>query len=268
MFPRTLIGLVLLARAASVAATEQQRGFTVSVCYSEFPTSSCSPLHTQFQSPILEGPIPADTSRAAQFDEINFRHRFANLPPGNYVVRADGCNPFGCWLDTPVFVVDQDVVVKVQQLGPQTPTPVRSPTPTLTVAASGFRICGMAAERPGGPPPYARAVYFTLHPLELTTISNPAGVFCFDDIAPGDYTISVKEYQSAPTNCTRDGCWETAPVSVVDADVLNLFIVMLPLPTPTATPVAPCLGDGNGDDQVTIEELVGAVNNALSGCPP
>lgn len=138
--------------------------FTVSVCYSEFPTSSCSPLHTPFHSPTLEGPIPEATSRAAEFDEINFRHQFANLPPGNYVVRTDGCNPFGCYLDTPVFVVDQDIQVQVRQLGPQTPTPARSPTPTLTMGA-------------------------------------------------------------------------------------------------------PCLGDGNADSRVTIEELVGAVANALAGCP-
>ena len=39
--------------------------------------------------------------------------------------------PFGCWLDTPVYVSDQDTLVQIQQLGPQTPTPVRSPVPPL-----------------------------------------------------------------------------------------------------------------------------------------
>ena len=39
-----------------------------------------------------------------------------------------------------------------------------------------------------------------------------------------------------------------------------------PGPTPTALGRA-CLGDGNGDDVVTIDELVGAVSHALNGCP-
>ena len=53
-------------------------------------------------------------------------------------------------------------------------------------------------------------------------------------------------------------------MSVTDASVLDVFIEMLPLPTPTS---GPCLGDGNADRQVTIDELVGAVAHALDGCP-
>jgi hypothetical protein len=35
------------------------------------------------------------------------------------------------------------------------------------------------------------------------------------------------------------------------------------------TPVANCLaGDANADGEITINEILGAVNNALSGCPP
>jgi hypothetical protein len=135
----------------------------VSVCYSEFPTSSCSPVEAPFHSPTLEGPVPSSSSRAAEFDQQLF-HRFVDIAPGNYILRTGGCNPFGCWLDTPVLVVDRHVEVQVRQLGPQTPTPLRSPTPTSTAAA-------------------------------------------------------------------------------------------------------PCLGDGNADRRVTIAELVGAVANALAGCP-
>ena len=137
-------------------------GFTVSVCYPEIPGHSCSPVEAPFHSPSLEGPVPADTAHRAEFDASRFVYVFSDVVPGNYILREDGCNPFGCWLDTPVTVADQDVAVSIQQLGPQ-----------------------------------------------------PSG----------------------------------------------------PLPTLTPTPIGLCLGDANEDDRVTIDELVRAVNHALSGCP-
>ena len=36
---------------------------------------------------------------------------------------------------------------------------------------------------------------------------------------------------------------------------------------PSVCSQCPCTGDSNGDGQVTIDELLGAVNNALNGCP-
>jgi hypothetical protein len=36
---------------------------------------------------------------------------------------------------------------------------------------------------------------------------------------------------------------------------------------PSVCAQCPCTGDSNGDGQVTIDEILGAVNNALSGCP-
>src|SRR5215475_2828618 len=119
MTRRRLIALCVFASASAASA---QQGFTVSVCYSEIPGSSCSPVEAPFHSPTLEGPIPSSSSRAAEFDQQLY-YRFANVIPGNYILRTDGCNPFGCWLDTEVVVVDGDVAVRVQQIGPQTPTP-------------------------------------------------------------------------------------------------------------------------------------------------
>lgn len=136
-----------------------------------------------------------------------------------------------------------------------------------TTDKSAFRICGRATEMPGENGSLARGVIFQLAPLEVFTRSTSAGYFCFEDVPAGDYTISVREYVGAPTNCNQWGCWPDTPVSVVDADIARLFIVMRTLPTPTATPDLPCLGDGNGDDEVTVDELVGAVGNALRGCP-
>ncbi len=110
-----------------------------------------------------------------------------------------------------------------------------TPTPTET-AGGGFRICGRAGERPVPNPPLARYVLFSLEPLGRNVFSTAAGFFCFENVPPGNYTISVREYVGAPSHCTEYGCWETTPVGVVDSDVLNVFIVMRPAPTPTPTP--------------------------------
>jgi hypothetical protein len=169
MLGRVLGPLSLLFVGATAQA---QGGVTVSVCYSEFPTSSCSFVEVPRHQPTLEGPVPEGTSRMPepfQFGE-NY-YRFLNVGQGNYIVRESGyCNPFGCFLDTAVTVGDEDVYVRVQQIGGQTPTRPPSPSPTP--------------------------------------------------------------------------------------------------PTPTATSIAAlCLGDGNADRMVTIDELVEAVSNAISGCP-
>ena len=114
------------------------------------------------------------------------------------------------------------------------PTPTPSPASTST-AASGFRICGKAGERPVPDPPLARNVLFSLDPLGVSVFSTFSGIFCFENVTPGDYTISVREYVGAPSHCTEYGCWPDTPVTVVDSDILHIFIVMLPLPTPTPT---------------------------------
>jgi hypothetical protein len=157
---RSLVAASVLL-GASMARAEQ--GVVVSVCYSEFPGSSCSFTEAPFHHPTLEGPIPSAQSRTPEFQFGETYHRFTDVPAGNYIVRTGGCNPFGCFLDVAVDVRDADAFVHVPQIGPQTPT--RSP-----------------------------------------------------------------------------------------------------IPTPTAVPF--CLGDGNADDRVTIDELVEAVGNALNGCPP
>lgn len=163
MVPRVIVlaGLIAVSAAGQVFG---QDGFTVSLCYKEFPTSgSCSPIEFYNHSPLLYGPVPQATTRiAVQNPEKYHYFEFPNVPPGNYIIREGGCNPFGCWLDTPVSVIDGDVQVVVNQIGP---TPRRAPTVT-----------------------------------------------------------------------------------------------------PTALPS--CLGDGNDDRTVTIDELVGAVANSLNGCPP
>lgn len=156
--------LVFLGWLSLVAVAGAQETFTVSVCFSHTPTTGCSAREQSYSHSLsLEGPIPFGGSRSADRHSLGGPYEFHDVRPGGYIVRTAGCNPFGCWMDTPVVVVDQDVGVAVRQIAGQPLTPKASPTVTPTVV--------------------------------------------------------------------------------------------------------PCLGDGNDDQSVTIEELVGAVANALTGCP-
>jgi hypothetical protein len=227
------------------------RTYSVTACYTEIPNSACSAFGVPYGPPSLLGPIPYLTTHTAMREPGSEPYYvFEDLVPGNYVLGGGGCNPFGCRIDSVVTVTDQDVFAVVTMVAPL-PSPL-------------FRVCGKAAERPDVNPPLARFAYHTLYPLGVTELSSSSGIFCFHGVPAGDYTITTTEYQGAPSNCTAYGCWQDTPVSVVDADVLDVFIAMDPLPPPTP---GPCLGDGDGDRQVTIDELVGAVAHALDGCP-
>jgi hypothetical protein len=55
------------------------------------------------------------------------------VPPGDYTLSVSpSCNPFGCWPQTPVSVVDEDVFVQIcpEELPTPTVTPTASATPT------------------------------------------------------------------------------------------------------------------------------------------
>ena len=225
--------------------------YSVTACYSEVPNSSCSPFGAPYEPPSLYGPVPDGTMHTATPDPTHYSsYTFAHLVPGNYILGAGGCNPFGCRIDSAVTVADEDVFVVVKMVPPR-----RSPL---------FRVCASAAERPGGDPTPVQSAHLTLLPSGQVALWESPGVYCFHEVPPGDYLITTTAYDGAPSSCTINGCWQDTPVSVSDASVLDLFIEMLPLPTPTPSP---CLGDGNADRQVTIEELVGAVAHALDGCP-
>ncbi len=71
---------------------------------------------------------------------------FVDVPPGEYVVTVPGCNPFGCWRDTPVEVVDDDVFVSVcmdEHVPTATPTPPVCAVATVPNCGFGERVsCG------------------------------------------------------------------------------------------------------------------------------
>jgi len=47
---------------------------------------------------------------------------------------------------------------------------------------------------------------------------------------------------------------------------VNEIIALVNVALGTGTPATCEAGDGNGDQQITINEIVTAVNNALTGC--
>ncbi len=112
---------------------------------------------------------------------------------------------------------------------PPTFTPQATATPS---AKPALLLCGSVAELPRPNPPLARGVIVTLDPPGLMDATSSSGIFCFDQLTPGDYTLTVVEYQGAPSHCTNNGCWE--PLHIwLETDILNAFNVMVPLPTPT-----------------------------------
>lgn len=137
----SICGFASLARA----------GVVVCVCYSEFPGSSCSGVETPFHRPTLVGPAPSTESRDAEYEFGAGCHRFVDVEPGDYVVQGDGCNPFGCFVGTPVTVGESDVFVQVRQVpiptATSSPTAPFTPTPTRTAALGEGDGCHVG---PGG----------------------------------------------------------------------------------------------------------------------
>jgi hypothetical protein len=119
--------------------------FTVSGFVAEFPecdgrmrgvTVSLQPLGLSVQTSLDGGEFS-----------------FTDVPPGDYVLSVDGCNPFGCWRDTSIRVAGADVETRICMVAPTprpTPTPTFSPTacvqPTAPLCAVGEKPrCGADA---------------------------------------------------------------------------------------------------------------------------
>lgn len=92
---RILIGFILLVQVAALVAAVGQSGYTVAVCFSEFPNSSCGPLEAYYgHSLALEGPVPESTSRAAElYADRYYYFEFRDVPPGNYILRTEATQP-------------------------------------------------------------------------------------------------------------------------------------------------------------------------------
>jgi hypothetical protein len=126
-------------------------------------------------------------------------------------------------------------LVIVQGLGDgPTPTATQSPTPTQTGSSSCRCLQNGGQPGPGECPCNVEQCFHR----------------CVDERCPDTENCMVDCSFRCSCAIAPSGC-----ITHVD-----------PGPTPTR-PTTPCLGDGDGDRRVTIDELVGAVANALSGCP-
>jgi hypothetical protein len=127
---RFLLGMLLLWKLTVPAGS---LAFTVSVCAPEFPHLDCNPLTTSTIRVRLFGPVPQLSEFPGELR--GFYWRFEGVPPGNYIAVTGGCTPYGCLIDTPVSVVDRDVVVRLEMVPPLSetvrPTPTPSPTPSI-----------------------------------------------------------------------------------------------------------------------------------------
>jgi hypothetical protein len=129
-------------------------------------------------------------------------------------------------------VVDRDVRDVFISMSAFTPTPSPTPNPTSTPEGAQFKICGRAAERPGGPNNgFARGVFVELLPTDRvvqTGLTDPQ--FCFFNVAPGQYDLSVR------SKCNIHGCWNDERVVVSEHDIMGVIISMSAFtPTPSAT---------------------------------
>lgn len=77
---------------------------------------------------------------------------FADVPPGDYTLRVEACNPFGCWPELPVTVGDGDVShVLCPQSGSATITPTPTATPQRTGDLGNVTVTGRVYDDALGP---------------------------------------------------------------------------------------------------------------------
>jgi hypothetical protein len=106
------------------------------------------------------------------------------------------------------------------------------------------------------------------------TATPPQSCLCLDnggEPGPGECPCNVGQCFA---RCVDERCPNT-PNCMVDCSIRcscnsapsGCVTHVDPGPTYTPTAATPCLGDRDGDRRVTVDELVGAVANALGGCP-
>jgi hypothetical protein len=149
---------------------------------------------------------------------------FDPVPPGDYTLTVTpGCNPFGCWRDTPVPVTGEHARVEICMDAPTPavpPTPTRTPTPTPDPCPVRPTPCPIG-EQP--------------RPCD-----DPCGLHCGCDACPPCEDGEVEAHQWNLCRCTDAG--------------------ELTTPTPANTQ---CVGDCNGDGTVGVDELVLMVSVAV-----
>jgi hypothetical protein len=179
--------------------------------------------------PLLEGSLVADLSRPGEvaYDLRALRAGTAYLQLGVYYEITGGCPGH-------MFFYFRSAA---------------SPVFALTISdPAGVRVAGRVAEFPAGCQGAMRGVDVVLQPGGRTARTDlAAGEFAFDGVSPGDYSLTVAQ------GCNPFGCWPARDIRVGSED---LFLTLCPR-------TLACVGDCDGDQRVTIAELVAGVGMAL-----
>jgi subtilisin-like proprotein convertase family protein len=208
----TLTGWSLQICASSPTRTATPVGFSVSGYVTEFPsctgrmrgvTVTLQPLGLSTQTGI--GPDPSEAGLFV----------FHNVPPGNYTLTVSpGCNPYGCWPETPVSVMSSDV--SVPSICPVAFSPTPTPTTTMTSTATPTPTVPLTCTPGAGEVVASRllpAVYLrgasleTRLDLEVDESRRPSGVIVVETLPAGWTLDSATPSQSTFNPMTGEARW-------------------------------------------------------------
>jgi len=137
----------------------------------------------------------------------------------------------------------------------ETPEATAPATPTATVTAT---LSATATDTVTATATAEGTATATVTPTESHTASPTEAATATATASPSPTPSATPTTRPCPGDCDHSG-------GVSITDIVTMVDLALQSP-PTATGCA--AGDTNGDGQITIDEILVAVRNSLSGCPP
>ena len=234
---------VLAAVVAFTGAHAPAWAFTVTACAPEIPGEGGCWNIPGPSSLKLVGPLPSQDAIEGEALGI-YEVVFHDIVPGDYVLKAIGCNPFGCLVNTPVSVVDHDVFVIADM--------VAAPPPTPTCACGQPRA---ACRTQGGD-------------VGVCTRFPDHGCFCFYDVTPSASPTrpSPTPTQTPPSSSCVGDCSGDSIVTI--DEIIKLVFWALNGVGVNEQLMCPDLSNWcDSELGIAIDCIIQAVNNALNGCP-
>lgn len=191
--------------------------------------------------------------RSMQTSLADGSFRFEDVPPGDYTLRVSYCNPYGCWPERPITVVDNDVyaVLCPRTVGTPTPTPTPTQTPLGDLGTKHIRGRVHDAGEDGAGIAGAQIEYQHLATLgggtSATVATDANGDFAFELFLHDSDTIVITASAEgfAPTTWRFLGyeLWFGPPLSIGLLPLAGTVAI-----APATGVVLPCEADG----EVTI----------------